>query len=171
MTAPGALTAHVVTGQHWEAWRDLRLRALADSPTAFGSTLEREQAFTEDDWRARLDGALLTVGASAGPAVLVLAKGQPVAMGGGYRDLPGWLHVVAMWTDPAWRGHGAARLVIGTLEGWAAPRGLRLHLDVTVGNDAARRLYEQCGFTATGETRPLRAGSSYSVERMVQATP
>jgi GNAT superfamily N-acetyltransferase len=98
---------------------------------------------------------------------VAFADGEPVGLGGGYRDLPGWLHVVAMWTEPAWRGHGAGRLVIEVLRGWAAEHGLRLHLDVTVGNDAARRVYEAIGFVATGETRPLRPGSPYDVERMV----
>jgi GNAT superfamily N-acetyltransferase len=151
------LTARVLTGDEWATWRDLRLRALADSPDAFGSTLEREQAFTEDDWRSRVSG----------PSVVAFADGEPVGLGGGYRDLPGWLHVVAMWTEPAWRGHGAGRLVMEVLRGWAAEHGLRLHLDVTVGNDAARRVYEAIGFVATGETRPLRPGSPYDVERMV----
>jgi hypothetical protein len=32
----------------WRLWRDVRLTALADSPTAFGSTVEDEQAIAED---------------------------------------------------------------------------------------------------------------------------
>jgi ribosomal protein S18 acetylase RimI-like enzyme len=45
--------------------------------------------------------------------------------------------------------------------------GLRVHLDVETTNRGARRLYERLGFVATGETRPLRDGSPYHVERMV----
>ena len=37
----------------WEALRRLRLRALADAPRAFASTLEAELAFPDDVWRRR----------------------------------------------------------------------------------------------------------------------
>jgi ribosomal protein S18 acetylase RimI-like enzyme len=158
------------TAADWRAWRDLRLRALADSPDAFGSTYERELAFGEDDWRARAAGAAqdgpLRPG-DPGPAVLALAGEEPIGLGAGYCDLPGWLHVVAMWTAPAWRGRHVGERVVRLLAGWAAERGLRLHLDVETTNVAARRLYERCGFIATGQTRPLREGSERSAERMV----
>jgi hypothetical protein len=55
----------------WEAFREIRLRSLADSPDAFGSTSAREQEFTEDDWRRRLGG----------PVYAVTDPG-PVAVGG-----------------------------------------------------------------------------------------
>lgn len=151
------LEARVCTVEDWQEWRDMRLRSLTDSPDAFGSTLEREQAFTEADWRGRVTG----------PAVLVRAGGRPVGMGGGFRDEPGMLHVVAMWTDPAWRSRGVGRLVLDTLRAWADERGLRLHLDVEASNTGARRLYERYGFEATGDSRPLRPGSTYSCDRMV----
>ncbi|MGZ5417557.1 MAG: N-acetyltransferase family protein [Nocardioides sp.] len=144
----------------WATWRDLRLRALQDTPTAFGSTYDREAAFTEADWQSRLHGP-------AGAAVIAYLDGRPAGMGGGFRDLPGWLHIVAMWTDPAWRGHGAGSAVLEHLKAWSAAAGLRVHLDVETSNQGARRLYERAGFVATGETRPLRQGSSYLVERMV----
>ena len=46
-------------GAHeWATYRDLRLRALADSPDAFGSTLERSTVTYERKRRAGLDKAL-----------------------------------------------------------------------------------------------------------------
>lgn len=166
------VTVRQTTGDDWSTWRDLRLRALRDTPTAFGSTYEREAAFTESEWRDRVGGlsnAAARGDQTAGPALLGLVGGTAIGMGGGYRDLPGWLHVVAMWTEPDWRGHGVGRTVLEHLVAWSAGHGLRVHLDVETTNHGARRLYERAGFVATGETRPLRDGSPYLVERMVQA--
>jgi GNAT superfamily N-acetyltransferase len=154
------LLVRVAEPDDWATWRDLRLRALQDSPSAFGSTYERERAFDEATWRERMRG-------HDGVSVLAWLDGTAVGMGGGFQDLPGFLHVVAMWTDPARRGRGVGAAVLQTLEAWAAARELRLHLDVNVANPGARALYERCGYVATGETRPLREGSAECVERMV----
>lgn len=140
----------------WRLWRSVRLRSLADAPDAFGSTLAREQAFTEQDWRERL---------LSGP-VVVIEERAPAACGAAFADGPDLFHVVAMWTAPEARGSGLAGRVLRVLLEEAAGSGRRPVLDVTRGNDAARRLYERFGFRATGEARPLREGSSLMVERM-----
>ena len=156
-------TVRVVGGEDWPTWREIRLRALADSPSAYGSTYAREVAFMEQDWRDRL-GDRDAVG------VLVEDDRVAVGMGAGFPDLPGFLHVVAMWVDPAHRGRGVAHAVLCGVDTWARERGLRLHLDVNTTNVVARRSYERFGFALTGETRPLRDGSDEVVARMVLAT-
>jgi ribosomal protein S18 acetylase RimI-like enzyme len=135
----------------WEVFREIRLRSLADSPDAFGSTLEREQAFSEDDWRRRV----------AGPVFVVLDP-EPVAVGGLFED-DGALHVWGMWTDPAHRGRGHLRRILDAL---IAP-GTEAVLDVNIDNAAARTAYERYGFVGTGRLEPLRPGAPQRMERMV----
>lgn len=49
-----------VRPDEWREVRSLRLRALREVPTAYGSTLAEEQAFSDAMWRER------TLGASSG---------------------------------------------------------------------------------------------------------
>lgn len=135
----------------WETFREIRLRSLAGAPDAFGSTLEREQAFTESDWRQRLDV----------PVVAVEDPG-PVSVGGTF-DHEGELHVWGMWTDPDHRGRGHARAVLDAL----LPPGRTAWLVVNVTNVAARAAYERYGFVGTGTFEPLRPGSEQLMEQMV----
>jgi ribosomal protein S18 acetylase RimI-like enzyme len=139
----------------WELFREIRLRSLADSPDAFGSTLEREQPFTEDDWRRRLTGP-----------VYVVTDPGPVAVGGLF-DNDGVLTVWGMWTDPAHRGRGHARRILDAL---IAP-DVEAELHVNTANAAARTSYERYGFVGTGELEPLRPGSEQQMERMVLRRP
>jgi len=135
----------------WETFRDVRLRSLADSPDAFGSTLEREQAFTEHDWRQRVSGA-----------VFVVLDPGPVAVGGiVVHDDVG--QVWGMWTDPAHRRRGHARRILDALT--SLHDVVRLH--VNLANPAARSVYERYGFVGTGEVEPLRPGSEQRMELMV----
>jgi ribosomal protein S18 acetylase RimI-like enzyme len=139
----------------WEDFREIRLMSLADSPDAFGSTLEREQAFTEDDWRQRLTGP-----------VYVVDDPRPVAVGGIF-DNAGIPHVWGMWTDPAHRGRGHARAILDAL----IPPGTAAQLDVNLSNTAARAAYERYGFVGTGEHERLRPGSDQWMELMVLTPP
>lgn len=146
----------------WEAYRDLRLRALADSPDAFAATLEGSRALDEAAWRARLAGPGPTYGASdEGGALVAMAGGFPLV------EPDDTLFVWGMWTAPRARGRGFGRALLDTVVAWSRDRGRdRISLHVTEGNDGARRLYESIGFVATGEWEPLRDGSPLRIERL-----
>ena len=144
----------------WATWREVRLRALRDSPRAFASTYSRELGFSEELWRSRL-------GDPAAVSALAVEDGVPIGIGGGFQDRPGFVQVVAMWVQPSARGRGVGPEILDAVRQWADERRLRLHLDVSTANPGARRSYERYGFVGTGETRPLREGATDLVERMV----
>jgi GNAT superfamily N-acetyltransferase len=152
----------LVAPNDWETWREVRLRSLQESPDAFGSTLERELDFRQDDWARRLDG-------TGGPAFLACSDGVPVGMAGGFLppDRPDELMIVAMWVDPAGRGRQVGRRLLDTVVAWAHDHGVKPFLWVADGNSAARRLYESYGFVPTGEQESLRADSPLRMHRMV----
>ena len=143
----------------WPQLRALRLEALADAPLAFGSTLERESAYTEERWRAEAASAAASDGVAGYVAV---TADRWVAMARGYVDddesADGrplvWLFGV--YVTPAWRGRGLAGAVSEEVVRWARSIGaaeVRLH--VAEWNDAARRTYDSLRFVPTGATTTL----------------
>jgi ribosomal protein S18 acetylase RimI-like enzyme len=150
-----------VEPHEWPALRDLRLRALADTPDAFGSTIDRERAYGEAKWLDWISGwegaenrlfAAIEGGRWVGMAVGSRAAGDPVA------------HVYGMWVDPAARRGGIGRRLLDEVVAWAESGGsTELELGVTETNEAARRLYERYGFADSGSRHPLREGSSLQV--------
>jgi len=40
----------------WRVWREVRLAALADTPGAFGSGIQEEEAIPEENWRFQATG-------------------------------------------------------------------------------------------------------------------
>ena len=144
----------------------VRLSALADTPSAFGSTLEAEQAMTDEQWVGRAvagsDGALRTT-------FLAEEDGEVVGLAGGYRPVPesDVVELVSMWTAPGQRRRGTGRGLVEAVLGWAAATGANgVSLWVTEGNAAALGLYESCGFTLTGERQPLPSDLSRIELRM-----
>ena len=144
----------------WEALREIRLAALAESPDAFGSTLAEEHDADESGWRGWITG-----GGWAGAVATFVADGPDrfLGMATGFRpdDRPtiGWLF--AMWVRPERRGEGIGRQLVAAVAGWAASLDIdQLFLHVTEGNDGAVRFYASCGFVGTSAVRePLREGS------------
>ncbi|MFE6237405.1 GNAT family N-acetyltransferase [Cellulosimicrobium sp. NPDC057862] len=146
----------------WRDLRDVRLRALADAPSAFGSTLVREAAFPDDVWRERAaQGRTLlarSVPDDGVPAEGDRSPGRVVGVAAVFpsHDDPTAAELVSVWVDPDARGTGVAAALLRSAEALAAELGARaLALRVTATNARARRLYEGAGFAPTGETKPL----------------
>jgi GNAT superfamily N-acetyltransferase len=153
-----------VTTDDWQTVREIRLTALAEAPSAFGSSYTREAAFTEEQWRGRINERSVTFFAyvdAGGGAGDVLAGLAGVFVEDGQAD------VVSMWVRPAARGHRVGEALVEAAAAWAkAHSHPALCLWVTETNGAARRLYERCGFTVTGDRQPLPSDSTLTEIRM-----
>jgi ribosomal protein S18 acetylase RimI-like enzyme len=131
--------------------RDIRLRALSDSPLAFGSTHAKETAILPEQWHERASRA------SKSPDGAIFLALQHQACRGiigcfAEEDAPGNACIVSMWVAPEARRGGLGVQLMQTAEMWAREQGFAaLSLDVTEGNAPAIALYERCGFQFTGE--------------------
>jgi ribosomal protein S18 acetylase RimI-like enzyme len=118
--------------------REIRLRALLDAPSAFTSRYEDAVLLTEDRWESHITG-----GGVESQRFVAVADGRWVGMAGTYRSDEG-IELISMWVDPTQRGSGAGRLLVEAVVRSAQAEAIRLW--VIRGNEAARSLYERCGF-------------------------
>lgn len=144
-------------------WKDVkltRLRALADAPYAFASTLAREQAYDDEKWRRLVADGTWFLARSGGCCVGIAATYSE-------QDRPRDQHLVSMWVDGGHRGTGAAaRLVEDVLALCREAGAETVSLWVADGNVRARRFYERAGFRPTGRRQPLPSNHEVSEEQM-----
>ncbi|MFF4414945.1 GNAT family N-acetyltransferase [Streptosporangium sp. NPDC001559] len=146
------IEVRVLSSDDWPLWRELRLAALAEAPTAFGARLAdwQGEGDREDRWRRRLEipGSHNVIAVLDG-ALAGMVSGIP----GGDADT---VELISMWVSPQARRRGVARRLIQEVERWAVlRRATTLRLCVTPGNDEADALYRSHGFKDTGELGDL----------------
>jgi GNAT superfamily N-acetyltransferase len=121
--------------------RALRLRALADTPIAFGSTLAREEKFPEHVWRDRAEG-----GASGADRVTFVAEqgGQWIGIATGLARDPDEPNdprpvLVGMFVTPEACRRGVGVALVDAVVAWACDRrATSLLLGVTSTNSLGR---------------------------------
>jgi ribosomal protein S18 acetylase RimI-like enzyme len=149
-------------------FKSVRLRALQDSPFAFGSTFEKESKLSDADWQRRAaerDG-------TRSITYLAWDQGEACGIAAGFIDAENdnSAHLVSVWVAPTHRTRGIGKLLVLGVIDWARIRGVaRLHLMVTSNNDAAIGFYQQLGFQKTGRTEPYPNDSTV-VEFEIAAT-
>ena len=137
--------------------RDVRLRALADAPYAFSSSLERESGHDPDFWEGRVAESEL---GEHGAVFAAVDDDRSVGMAGGFMlDESREVAVLwGMWVDPLARRSGLGRRLVESVAAWARDSGARqLRLSVTEceASQPAAALYQSLGFVDTGEREPL----------------
>jgi GNAT superfamily N-acetyltransferase len=161
-----APTIRAFSANEWRAYRDLRLRALADSPDAFGSTLAKETGRLDAEWARRLASS---VDSPVNLPLVAEVRGEPIGLAWGRIDAsdPDVAALYQMWVAPSHRGVGAGQMLLKAVIVWARARNASsLDLGVTCGDSPARRLYERAGFKPMGEPQPLRPGSPLLAQSM-----
>lgn len=145
------------------AFRKLRLAGLIEAPTAFGSSYAAEKDSTDEDFagiiaRNYVAGAFVD-GHLAGVAAYYTMTGEKRAHRG---------NVWGVYVDPAHRGRGIGRPLLGNVLEHARTLVLQVHLGVTVGNTAAVKLYEAMGFVSYGvEPRAHRIDGQFYDEYLM----
>jgi ribosomal protein S18 acetylase RimI-like enzyme len=145
----------------------IRLRALQTDPAAFDSTYERELAFGDAEWRARLTsfaghpGAVFTVAAAAtgggadaatnetavAPVGMVGVGMVGVGMVGVGLNTPTDATIWGMWVAPEGRRRGIAAQLLDSAEAWSVESGVvTATLWVHRSNDGAQALYRSRGY-------------------------
>ena len=141
-----AFNVHKVISNEWEKLRDIRTRAIIDSPQAFGDTLEKTQARQEDEWRSWATGANVYAIEDNGKyiATVTLRKGSSSSEA----------VINGVWTDPDYRGKGLSTKLFNEVFIQAKKMNLeKLTLMVNVNQVAAYNSYLKLGFI-TKETLP-----------------
>ena len=151
--ATGPVILRATAADH-AALRGVRLRALQDVPSAFGSTYDQESRMTAEEWQAK---TRQWTDPHCNATWMAWHDQQTVGLVAGVQDTEdatrAWL--VSMWVDPAFRRRGIARDLIQEVLGWSAGRGRSaVHLHVTSNNPVARELYLRMGFVTTGDSIP-----------------
>ena len=165
---PRDVEVEIAPPARWAVLRDLRLRALQDTPDAFGSTFEQERRFTADDWRRRVQRAdrptLLAWLGPPPPTTVVSPLVRPAGM-----SLLGWvaptpdrpdadgvIGIYSVFVDTWARGCGVGDALLAAAIGQARAAGARrVVLDVGDRNPPAQALYRRAGFSPTGRTGSL----------------
>jgi GNAT superfamily N-acetyltransferase len=162
-------TVRRVLSDEGDGLRDVRLAALKESPTAFGSLYEDEARRTDLDWGYRARSGAAGVDRVTFFAVV---DGDVVGLVGGYRPEANRsdAELVSMWTSPGARRAGVGRALVSAVIDWAREvAATSLCLWVTRGNEPALRLYESMGFRDTGGRQPLPSDPCKDEIRMTLA--
>ena len=138
----------------YDALREIRLEALLLHPENFGSDIETEEAFTREQWLARMATGFtfggFVDGALGGIAVFV----HPVSRKTGHTGELG-----AMYVRAAHRGKGLGDALVEAVIDQAVKEVEQIKLTVNAENAPAIRLYERHGFRAIGKfPNSLRVG-------------
>jgi ribosomal protein S18 acetylase RimI-like enzyme len=148
-TTRGVITIRESAPSDLMQYRELRLGALLDSPTAFSADYELNLNQPMSFWEGRVKPD------EHGKLFVAEHASQLIGMTGIHRrESPKTKHgadIFSVFVRPEWRGLHIAEALMDQCVQWAKAQGLNiLKLGVTTSNTTAVRFYERCGFKIYG---------------------
>ncbi|NLG22314.1 MAG: GNAT family N-acetyltransferase [Actinomycetales bacterium] len=144
------ISVRLLEEENWSEYRDVRLRALKESPEAFVASAEEEEGYEEDRWRGRMRRSRRLLAEQGDTVVGVVSVGSHNV------ETPGSGELFGLWVDPALRGSGVARKLLEAAAAQARQDELK-HLVYWVGTDNGRAVAfaSSFGFRPTDNRRPM----------------
>ena len=149
----------------WARLRDIRLRALIDSPHAYGGTYENESAFNEDRWRFEFaKQAFVIASVDDVDAAMMYVENLE-------GDFGATCWIGGCWSDPNFRGVGLMRAMFEFLDKQARSRDWLVQgLGVWTDNELAITAYEKLGFVEMGGPQPSTRQPGKFYQAMIRKT-
>lgn len=165
------ISVRPITSTDWPAYRELRLKALKESPQAFGSTWQQEILLPEQDWSAR---AIASESGQSARGFFAISKDEVCGLVWCLisDSDPHVANIYSLWTDPSVRGQGAGRRLLEKCIAWTNGKGVRhIRLSVTQDESPAMQLYKSQGFCTVGEPEFLHPGLDIKTQKMELRLP
>jgi ribosomal protein S18 acetylase RimI-like enzyme len=148
------ITIARVTENDFNLCRALRLRALSDSPEAFGGTLKNALERSLDEYK---EDAIRWATSEKSTLFLGTFETVPIGMIGAYiEENEKRSYLCGLWVEPEYRNKGVASRLCSQAISWLVKRSSNfIYLWVANQNQVAVSLYKKLGFKATNETQRL----------------
>lgn len=157
------LDARLLSEDDWATYREIRLRALLDSPAAFAASYADESVQDEQFWRARMKRAHRFVAIRDNRSIGLVGLGL-------HNDTPHVGEVFGLWAAPdARRGHIAAQLMRAAAAKATAEGMTKIYFWVGSDNAEAIGFASNFGFRPTSERRPMRVAGDEDEVAMVMS--
>ena len=151
--------------------RDVRLRALRDSPESFAERAEDIEQRPSSYWQD-----LTRSVTEPDRHVMFVAFDGDAVVGSIYglrdRENDDWARIGGTWVAPSHRRRGLGRQLLQAVVSWACDHRFgRLALWAPSASAAALALYRQAGFKKTGRRQPLHNNSNQEAVELERDMP
>lgn len=146
------IDVRVLDEDEWQAYRDVRLRALRESPEAFAASVDEEEQLPEELWRERMARSRRLLAEEGSDVIGVESLGTTHRT-----QITGAGELFGLWVQADRRGAGVARRLLEKAATVAREEGLK-QLLYWVGTDNGRAVAfaSSFGFRPTDSRRPMR---------------